>query len=132
MARNVADDCMFCAPDPCTCSGKPATKRAPVRAKQPATKAPSPTVAEPTVAQPRRAGLGAVRSLAVKIERPTAPIKPLMSAIPADREDTMTSAIRVMFEAGLIDADELRKHRNEMKMSDAAFNELIEKVVNSG
>lgn len=130
MARNAADDCMFCAPGPCACAAKPA-KRVSSRAKPLVVPATPAVVAENPSARPRRAGLGAVRSLATPIERPKAPIKPLMSAIPADREDTMTSAIRVLFEAGLIDADEVRKHRSEMKMSDTALNEMLIKGVES-
>jgi hypothetical protein len=46
----------------------------------------------------------------------------------AVREDGLTSAIRVFAEAGLLDADELLRHRADLRMTDHDFGELLLKV----
>lgn len=134
--RNPADDCLFCAPDPCTCNAK---KKAPARAARktiqsaPATPkaeptkpvAPSPVVEQPAATRPRASGLRAVRSLAPKIERPS-----VTRAVRQefDREDEMTSAISTFALAGLIDEAELIRHRTDLRMTDHDFGELLLKV----
>lgn len=152
--RPPADDCMFCAPDPCVCNAKkapartarktiqsvPITPQTVAPAEQPRTVAvPVPVVEQPAASRPRASGLRAVKSLSPPIARP-APVSVQASTpvqTPAqtrgalrdvEREDAMTSAIRIFAEAGLVDADELMRHRTELRMTDPEFEELLLKV----
>lgn len=139
--RDAADDCLFCAPNPCMCNArKKAPARAPRKTVQSTPVTPSvsaatieppkatslpPAVDQPAATRPRAGGLRAVRSLAPKIERPT-----VTKAVrqEAEREDEMTAAIRLIAEAGLIDAAELLRHRADLRMTDHDFGELLLKV----
>lgn len=132
--RNPADDCLFCAPDPCVCNVKKAPARAvrktiqsaPVTPKvEPPKPSASSVVEQSAATRPQTGGLRAVRSLAQKIERPSV-TRPALQDV--EREDSLTSAIRTFAEVGLVEADELIRHRANLRMTDHDFGELLLKV----
>ena len=152
--RKPREDCLFCAPNPCTCNEKKPAARTARKTVAPkatfevakpgdtpgelvpdeadATKPIGLVVAEqPAVARPRRIGLGAARSLAVRIERPTVAPPPVIREA-EERVDVLTSAILIFVNAGMLDADELLRHRSVIRITDKDFTTLVEEVRRDG
>ncbi len=121
--RNRDDYCILCGDEPCEMHRpkKKATK--PALPRNEPVRMPKLPANEP-LSRPTRAGLGAVRKAPAKTVPPVKASKlPPMRVDPEEEE--MKRAITVLAEAGLLDEDEMRKHRRMINLTDTRIRAIV-------
>lgn len=107
MGRNVAESCMFCAPDPCTCFEKPKAKAKPrLPAANPKPASPSPRV------EPRRTALTETSAARAAIQE----------------EKEFRRALTVLCVSGIVSSASVAEHVEDLDMSPVEAKLLIWKL----